>query len=153
MNTWITYWYTERSYVHESWSLYLWHWMVTCLSLLLSEWNVRSYTAYALSETWSYAFINECYKYLYFVLLQMYHWQSSLCSTASESPQHLNTTKKILQLMAVGQFIPPPLDGVSEIIHILHPFHLHCILVDIWNYVRDNPPTPGRYLTTKNNIV
>jgi len=45
--------------------------------------------------------------------------------------------------MSIGQFVPPPLDGVSEIIDILHPFHLHCILVDIWNYVRDNVPSPG----------
>ena len=46
--------------------------------------------------------------------------------------------------MSIGQFVPPPLDGVSEVIDILHPFHLHCILVDIWNYVRDNVPSPGK---------
>jgi hypothetical protein len=45
--------------------------------------------------------------------------------------------------MSIGQFVPPPLDGVAEIIDILHPFHLHCVLIDIWNYVRDNVPSPG----------
>ena len=74
----------------------------------------------------------------------MYHWQSSLSTTAADSPIQLATTRKILQVMAIGQFIPPPLDGVSEVLDILHPFHLHCILVDIWNYVRDNVPSPGK---------
>ena len=75
----------------------------------------------------------------------MYHWQSSLSATAAGSPVQLETTRKILQLMSLGQFVPPPLDGVAEIIDILHPFHLHCILVDIWNYVRDNVPSPGDF--------
>ena len=76
----------------------------------------------------------------------MYYWQSSLSSVAADSPVQLETTRKILQLLSAGQFVPPPLDGVAEIIDILHPFHLHCILVDIWNYVRDNVPSPGELL-------
>jgi hypothetical protein len=88
--------------------------------------------------------INEFHFKVNLIFPQMYHWQSSLSTTAADSPVQLATTRKILQVMAIGQFIPPPLDGVSEVLDILHPFHLHCILVDIWNYVRDNVPSPGK---------
>ena len=95
-------------------------------------------------------FFHLCYGFLIWLPLpyhfQMYYWQSSLSSVAADSPVQLETTRKILQLLSAGQFVPPPLDGVAEIIDILHPFHLHCILVDIWNYVRDNVPSPGELL-------
>ena len=38
--------------------------------------------------------------------------------------------------------MPPPLDSVADVLHVMHPFHVHCILVDVWNYVRDNVPSP-----------
>ena len=74
--------------------------------------------------------------------VQMSHWQTSVVARAELDPKKLDVTKRIVQLMSVGQFIPPPLDSISEVLHVMHPFHVHCILVDVWNYVRDNVPSP-----------
>ena len=74
--------------------------------------------------------------------VQMSHWQSAVVPRAELNPTKLNLTKRIIELMSVGQFIPPPLNSLSEVLYVMHPFHVHCILVDLWNYVRDNVPSP-----------
>ena len=48
--------------------------------------------------------------------------------------------------MSVGQFIPHPLDSVADVLHVMHPFHVLSILFDIWNYVRDNVPSPMTFV-------
>ena len=50
--------------------------------------------------------------------------------------------------MSVGQYLPHPLDSVSDVLGQLHAFHVHCVLVDIWNYMRDNVPSPVAYSAT-----
>lgn len=77
--------------------------------------------------------------------VQMNHWQASVARRASDNPRQLETTKRILELMSVGQFLPHPLDSVSDVLGNFHAFHVHCVLVDIWNYMRDNVPSPVAY--------
>ena len=79
------------------------------------------------------------------------HWQSSVAKVASDNPKQLQQTCKILKVMAIGQFLPHPLDSVSDILSILEPFHVHCILTDIWNYMRDHVPTPVSYNNCSSN--
>ncbi len=74
--------------------------------------------------------------------VQMNHWQASVARRASDNPKQLETTQRVLELMSVGQFLPHPLDSVSDVLGHFHAFHAHCVLVDIWNYMRDNVPTP-----------
>ena len=57
------------------------------------------------------------------------HWSSHVTSSLTHHPQQLDVTVKVLDLMAVGQFIPAQLALVPHIIHILDPFQLHCILI------------------------
>ena len=57
------------------------------------------------------------------------HWSSHVTSALSNHPAQLETTVRVLELMAVGQFIPPQLAITPNIIHILDPFQLHCILI------------------------
>ena len=57
------------------------------------------------------------------------HWSSHVTSSLTNHPDQLETTVKVLELMAVGQFIPPQLAITPSIIHILDPFQLHCILI------------------------
>ena len=40
----------------------------------------------------------------------------------------------------------PP--SVSDVLGQLHAFHVHCVLVDIWNYMRDNVPSPVAFSAT-----
>ena len=74
--------------------------------------------------------------------VQMSYWQTSVAPKASNSPKQLEVTVHVLRLLSVGQFIPHPLDSVADVIHVMHPFHVLSILFDIWNYVRDNVPSP-----------
>ena len=46
------------------------------------------------------------------------------------------------------QYLPHPLDSVSDVLGQLHAFHVHCVLVDIWNYMRDNVPSPVAFSAT-----
>ena len=50
----------------------------------------------------------------------MAHWSATL----KASPKTIETTKQILQLMSVGQYLPPPLDSVSDVIEIFHPYQV-----------------------------
>ncbi|CAB4066528.1 INTS5 [Lepeophtheirus salmonis] len=58
------------------------------------------------------------------------HWQSasSTVKKASDHSLKVTETKNIIELMAVGQFLPHPLRSVGDIMDILSPFHVHCIL-------------------------
>ena len=49
------------------------------------------------------------------------HWQSTAASRLSNYPDQINTTKRVITLMGVGQFIPGHLALVAEVIHILDP--------------------------------
>ena len=75
--------------------------------------------------------------------VQMAHWASTL----KASPKLVSSTRIILELMSIGQFLPHPLDSVSDVIQHFHPFQVHCILVDLWNYVKDNIPSPLAFVS------
>ena len=53
----------------------------------------------------------------------------------------------IIFLIFIGQFLPHPLDSVSDVIPHFHPFQVHCVLVDVWNYVKDNIPSPLAFVS------
>ena len=55
--------------------------------------------------------------------VHMAHWSATL----KASPKIIETTKQILQLMSVGQYLPPPLDSVSDVIEIFHPYQVKFI--------------------------
>uniref|UniRef100_A0A0K2TWU2 Oocyte maintenance defects [Nasonia vitripennis] n=1 Tax=Lepeophtheirus salmonis TaxID=72036 RepID=A0A0K2TWU2_LEPSM len=78
------------------------------------------------------------------------HWQSasSTVKKASDHSLKVTETKNIIELMAVGQFLPHPLRSVGDIMDILSPFHVHCILIDIWMFMRENVPSPTAFTTT-----
>ncbi|QQP49406.1 Oocyte maintenance defects, partial [Caligus rogercresseyi] len=78
------------------------------------------------------------------------HWQSasSTVKKASDTVANALETKRILELMAVGQFLPHPLRSVGDIIGILSPFHVHLILLDIWIFMRENVPSPAAFVVS-----
>ena len=100
------------------------------------------------------------------VAVSVFHWQSHITSRLTEHPQQLQTTRsqsasnsscsssyflysplsrKVLELMAVGQFLPPQLSLVPQVMHIFDPAQLHCILIDIWNFMKLNVPGPSLF--------
>ena len=57
------------------------------------------------------------------------HWSSHVTSALTDHPVQLEMTVRVLELMAVGQFIPPQLAVTPQVINILDPFQLHCVLI------------------------
>ena len=60
--------------------------------------------------------------------VQFSHWQSHTTSSLANHPEQTKNTVKVLELMALGQFTPPQLSLVPDIIHIFDPFQLHCVI-------------------------
>ncbi|XP_014247878.1 integrator complex subunit 5 [Cimex lectularius] len=61
------------------------------------------------------------------------------------------TTVKILQIMALGQLLPPPLTALGDVIPYVLPIHVVQILRDcVWNYMRDNVPSPALFTRDAN---
>ncbi len=47
----------------------------------------------------------------------------------------------------MGQFLPHPLNALSDVIGRFHPFHVHCVLVDLWNFMKDHVPSPVAFVS------
>jgi len=79
------------------------------------------------------------------VSVSITHWQSSVCARITEQPNQMEVTRRVIELMGAGQFIPKQLSVLSQILHLLDPSQIHCILIDIWNYMRVNVPGPNMF--------
>ena len=47
--------------------------------------------------------------------VSIFHWQSHITSKLTHHPVQLNNTKRVLELMAIGQFLPPQLALVPQV--------------------------------------
>ena len=103
------------------------------------------------------------------VAVSIFHWQSHITSRLTDHPVQLDNTRRVLELMAIGQFLPPQLALVPQVrtphrgaitfylltftiinihpqvIDIFDPAQLHCILIDIWNFMKLNVPGPSLF--------
>jgi len=78
--------------------------------------------------------------------LSIAHWQSSVASKVTDhGSATAATTRKVLELMSVGQFLPPQLAVVPQITEVMNSFQLHCVLIDIWNFMKVNVPGPNLF--------
>ena len=55
--------------------------------------------------------------------------------------------------MSLGQFLPHPLNAVPNVLGIFHAFHVYCVLVDIWNFMRDNVPSPVAFASNRDEVL
>ncbi|UYV71634.1 INTS5 [Cordylochernes scorpioides] len=74
--------------------------------------------------------------------LLIQYWGS--CQSDTPTAQ-LTTTCRLLGLLSAGQLLPPPLGQVGPLVSMLTPWELHCVLSDIWQYMRDNVPSPALF--------
>jgi len=79
------------------------------------------------------------------VAVSISHWASHVTSRLTDHPAQMDITRRVLELMAVGQFLPPQLSLVPQIMHIFDPFQLHCVLIDIWNFMKITVPGPSLF--------
>ena len=47
--------------------------------------------------------------------VSIFHWQSHITSRLTDHPVQLDNTKRVLELMAIGQFLPPQLALVPQV--------------------------------------
>ncbi|XP_067616611.1 integrator complex subunit 5 [Eurosta solidaginis] len=62
-------------------------------------------------------------------------------------------TKKLLQLLAMGQLLPPPLSNLHVIIQHFEPPEIALLLKEcIWNYLKDHVPSPALFHVDNNDL-
>ncbi|XP_064477037.1 integrator complex subunit 5-like [Ornithodoros turicata] len=79
------------------------------------------------------------------VAVMMTHWRNSQEKGACNCAKQLETSRKVLQVMATGQLLPAPLSSIGQILHLLTPFEVSCLLSDVWQYMKDNVPSPALF--------
>uniref|UniRef100_A0A1B0DPW1 Integrator complex subunit 5 C-terminal domain-containing protein n=1 Tax=Phlebotomus papatasi TaxID=29031 RepID=A0A1B0DPW1_PHLPP len=59
------------------------------------------------------------------------------------NPELIFVTLKLLEVMALGQLLPPPLSYLHVVIEYFEPFEVVLLLKDcVWNYMKDHVPSP-----------
>ncbi|KAL3269332.1 hypothetical protein HHI36_008404 [Cryptolaemus montrouzieri] len=67
--------------------------------------------------------------------------------------QLLENTVKVIDIMALGQLLPPPLSSIRDVFPHLKSFEIVAILRDcIWFYMRDHVPSPALFGLDSNGI-
>ncbi|KAI4461984.1 integrator complex subunit 5 [Holotrichia oblita] len=65
----------------------------------------------------------------------------------------METTVKVIEVMSLGQLLPPPLSGIRDAISYFNSFEIVAILRDcIWSYMRDHIPSPALFTTDSNGL-
>lgn len=63
-------------------------------------------------------------------------------------------TVKFLQIMAMGQLLPPPLDYLHVIIRHFEPHEVALIMKEcVWNYVKENMPSPSTLISDNKSMT
>lgn len=80
----------------------------------------------------------------------LHQWNNTGCQTNTCSSANykslLQATIKLIDLMAIGQLLPPPLANMRDILPLLKPYEIVQLLRDcIWNYMRDHIPSPALF--------
>ncbi|XP_053946850.1 integrator complex subunit 5 [Anastrepha ludens] len=69
------------------------------------------------------------------------------------SDELMRCTQKLLQLLAMGQLLPPPLSNLHVIIKHFEPPEIALLLKEcIWNYLKDHVPSPALFHVDNNEL-
>ena len=77
-------------------------------------------------------------------------WSTSALSKSMESPKQLQSTERLLEIMVIGQFLPENMHVLPQMVKHLAPHEVVAVLQDVWNYMRDNTPSPDRWVLLPN---
>lgn len=72
----------------------------------------------------------------------MSFWAACQASATSACPNQLELTCRLIDVMAIGQLLPPPLSHMGEIFPHISPYEAYMLLVDVWKYMKENVPSP-----------
>ncbi|XP_017777187.1 PREDICTED: integrator complex subunit 5 [Nicrophorus vespilloides] len=88
----------------------------------------------------------------------MHQWtsmgdQSKSCNTDSYKAL-MDTTVRVIDVMALGQLLPPPLSSVRDVVPFLNSYEIVAILREcIWCYMRDHIPSPALFVGDSNGLM
>lgn len=72
------------------------------------------------------------------------HWFNELSSSVRKS--HLfNFTCRLMEIIRKAQWVPPPLAYAGEIFAFIGPKDITGIMMNVWDFIRDYPPSPSSY--------
>ena len=55
-------------------------------------------------------------------------------------------TQRLLEVMVIGQFLPDNMRVLPQMLAHLAPHEVVSVLQDVWNYMRDNTPSPDKWV-------
>lgn len=71
--------------------------------------------------------------------------------TVHNNPELFMETKKLLEVMALGQLLPIPFNYLHAVIEHFEPFEIAMVLKEcVWNYMKENVPTPMSFSVASN---
>ncbi|XP_044754363.1 integrator complex subunit 5 [Coccinella septempunctata] len=87
----------------------------------------------------------------------IHQWRSMGDKSKTNATHHYNNllenTIRVVDIMALGQLLPPPLSSIREVFPHLKSFEIVAILKDgIWFYMRDHVPSPALFTVDSNGI-
>lgn len=63
-----------------------------------------------------------------------------------ENDEVFEVTRQMLEILSMGQLLPPPLNYIHTIIKYLDPSEIAVVLKEcVWNYLKENVPSPVLY--------
>ncbi|XP_077986813.1 integrator complex subunit 5-like [Glandiceps talaboti] len=68
-------------------------------------------------------------------------WESNREKQACDSPKQMQMSVRLLECMALADFLPRPLGQVGELLHLLTPYEVYLLLVNTWAYMKEHPPS------------
>ncbi|XP_030565757.1 integrator complex subunit 5 [Drosophila novamexicana] len=86
----------------------------------------------------------------------LHHWRGKNVNKfqpTSSNDELMLCTKKLLQLLAMSQLIPPPLSNLHTIIEHFEAPEIAVLLREcIWNYLKDHVPSPALFHVDNNGL-
>ncbi|XP_023025427.1 integrator complex subunit 5 omd [Leptinotarsa decemlineata] len=65
----------------------------------------------------------------------------------------MDTTVKVIDIMALGQLLPPPLSNIRDVIPYLKCYEIVAVLREcVWCYMRDHIPSPALFVCDSNGV-
>ncbi|CAL1542731.1 unnamed protein product [Lymnaea stagnalis] len=71
----------------------------------------------------------------------MNHLEVSRETFMKNCPKQFEGAVKLVYCLTQGSLVPPPLSNVSELFPFVSPYEGYLLLLGLWRYIKDNPPS------------
>ncbi|CAG5129279.1 unnamed protein product [Candidula unifasciata] len=71
----------------------------------------------------------------------MNHLEVSREARLKNCPKYHDAAVKLVYCLAQGSMVPPPLSNVAELFPFVNPYEGYLLLLALWRYIKDNPPS------------